>query len=195
MLRLGTKPQGIWCVKLSRTNKDLALWANTIFRRWQIRLEKQISAHNADLVHQIARNWVIESLWVRQQADQPCLQPLLHKNAKTKLTKNCENQLNRKIQCSTWMSEVDVWLDIGTGRLYSNRREGYRTQIYNVCDIVWFVAFISSHHISLREQGTRIVSLQNNSTWESMDQASCWQLGFSTKPQYHSCYQMSFTAQ
>ena len=25
MLRLGTKPQGIWCVKLSRTNKDLAL--------------------------------------------------------------------------------------------------------------------------------------------------------------------------
>ena len=142
-------------------------------------------------------DWVI----VSEAASWPTLPTTSVAEKMQKQNEELWNQLNRKIQCSTWMSEVDVWLDIGTGRLYSNRREGYRTQMYNVCDVVWFVAFISSHHISLREhQGTRIVSLQNNSTWESMDQASCWHLGFSTEhngtwPQYHSCYRMSFTAQ
>ena len=50
-----TKPQCLWCVKLSRTNKDLAPYTNKTFRRWQIRVEKQTEARFFDHLHQIVR--------------------------------------------------------------------------------------------------------------------------------------------
>ena len=56
-------------------------------------------------------DWVI----VSEAASWPTLPTTSVAEKMQKQNEELWNQLNRKIQCSTWMSEVDVWLDIGTG--------------------------------------------------------------------------------